>query len=79
MAAALNDPQPALRVAAVEALGCIGKTAGGHLVAALKSAEAEVREAAHEALCGLAGEDLGAEPAAWERWWAGEKEGKKEE
>jgi HEAT repeat protein len=79
VAAALNDPQPALRVAAVEALGCVGKTAGGHLVAALKASEAEVREAAHEMLCGLAGEDLGADPAAWERWWAGEKEGKKEE
>ena len=45
------------------------------LIAALQSTDAEIRRTSHHNLTRLVGQDLGQEPAAWQRWLAAQDGG----
>jgi hypothetical protein len=67
----LSDEEPEIRRAAVAACEKRElKTLIPDLIPLLKDRAEVVAQAAHAALKGLSGEDLGPDPAAWEAWWS---------
>jgi hypothetical protein len=70
LAGYLRDEEPEIRRAA--ALACAQKELRGHiprLIPLLRDRDAAVAKAAHAALKGLSGRDLGTDADAWEAWW----------
>lgn len=68
--AALSDPVQQVRTSALEGIRNLGgEDVMDPLIAAFKLHEGRTRDDIAEVLVHLTGEDLGAEPIAWESWW----------
>ncbi|HLE50750.1 MAG TPA: HEAT repeat domain-containing protein [Anaerolineales bacterium] len=72
LARALSDPHTEVRKAAAWELTVLGDKAIAAvpaLIAALQDPDGKVRENALQALKDITGQDLPAEPDAWQKWW----------